>query len=247
MTSPLKKTVLFVLILTILLGLTACGRQDPGGEETPAPPASAAPAEPTPNKYLNSFDDASLALAKKYFDFDAYAENKGRVKENRINSDVITATVDGVELTLGMPYADVLAAGFQPVDESSAEQKITKKNDKPIEFTSPEGLIVTLTFAGEKGKPVTDGVLYRISMNSKKYDNAAMLLLSGVSSDTDTMQSMIDTFGNKPSRIRTIAYEEGKMLSVTYREQAQPVYINFAVDPADESIYHISIEGNVKP
>ena len=238
-----KPAALLALLLALVLCLSACVSKAPA--DNGSAPADDGGDAASAEDYLNSFDTASRDLAEKYFDFDAYTQNAGKIKDNRVKNDIISADVDEIMLVLGMSYDEVIEHGFTPKDKDLAEKTMGGAISKSHDFLSPAGKIVSLQFAGKEGKKIGTGTLYRISMNSKTKENSAVLVLDGVSSETATIREVIDAFGNAPVSIETIKYGESMMLSVTYRENDRQVYINFGFDPADESVYHISIEGSV--
>jgi len=258
MKVPKHIALILSLALAVLLCLSACSKQpvpQAAGSDSDAAEAEVTDTEKTEaeetdaagstasNSYTNQYDEATRALAEKYFDFDAYAEKNGNIYNNTTDVDALSVEVDGITLTLGMTYADVIATGIQLADPADADEELMNSFSVVVKFQTPSGGIFSLAMSGEEGQKLTEGTVYDIKVNGKSDDHAAVLSVSGLTSGVSTLKDVISAFGETPKGLDVITYDGVKTLLVTYFESEHQAYVRFGIDPSSETVFQIGLEG----
>ena len=259
----MKKKSIVLIVFALAFALCACGNakapaedprrnddfQNPSVVSDEGQPSDPAPSpSPAPDPSLNHSSDADIAriltdadvraLAVKHIDMSGYDErlyNYYNVVDHRID----TATVDGVKLTIGMSYSEVVRAGFTATDESFSETK-TGALAYLCNFYTPSGNEVTLGFCGKNDETVADGWLYSVSITYGAQKEASVFIenICGGSS----IEDLLFVFGT-PESIDQIKYDGRYMLRPSFRCDHCSLYIAATIDPITSTVVDLTLEG----
>ena len=253
----MKKTSLILAVFVLVFALCACGNgktlvEDPQKEDNgqkppmvtdenqPTEPASSPVPDQAPdNDIAEILVDADVfALAVKHFDMSGYDDRLSN-NDNAVDHRIDTAVVDGINLTIGMKYSEVVQAGFTATDESFSEVK-TGGLAYLCGFSTPSGNEVILAFCGEDGETVADGWLYSVSI---AYDavNQADVSVENINGGS-SIENVVSAFG-LPRKIDQIKYDVGYMLRLEYRCDGCSLYINATIDPMTAKVIDLELEG----
>lgn len=134
-------------------------------------------------------------MAAQAFDLSLFEQNTwGLTSEQNLEKAVVKAEVDGVVLELGMPFDEVMAAGFvAPEDYAEAEGhlRISSQSD----FLTPNGKKIRLGFnVSQDGEKLSNGTLCYVCRYEWWNEDAADIAIEGITMGTG-LPEVVDVMG----------------------------------------------------
>lgn len=177
-------------------------------------------------------------LLSKYVDVEAYEDAGGKIADNQLDEVIDGIVISGQTLQLGMSYDEVIAAGFEPIDDTFKDTE-TNALAYTCDFKDSNNKIVEFGFIGEQGKHVAEGVLYSVRVVNS--DDAASYMIEGINENTQ-IEGILDGLGD-PVGFGNPAYSEYTDVGLEYACKDASVYLTFYVDLETGEIITMTFEG----
>ena len=232
----MKRIFLVSLSWLLAVFLWGCSRSDWGHPSLPWAPTEHTEviwveADPDTRETTVPPEDLARQWAEQYIDVSQYEDNS---KEGpRLDVPIQQIRVQGIPLSLGMGYEEVIDAGFLP-QEDWADSETDGMIVTQV-FTSPNGKSVTLEFWGPAGSILRNCTLRSVDLKQEDMD----FHVEGIG-ERFTLDMILDVLG-APTDLRILGDRNAARVVLDYRFTGHTGCLQFMLDPEQDAIVRLHL------